>query len=97
MVALTAAAGLPQREVEPIAPTSPPDVRLPSGKMQREEILKAEYKKAVEESGTLLKMAEDLKIELEKNSSSVLSIPVLKKTEEIEKLARKIRSRLRQH
>ena len=70
---------------------------LPNGKLQREEILKSEYKKALTDADTLLKMAEDLKIEMERNDASVLSISVLKKTEDIEKLAKKIRSRLRQH
>ncbi len=97
LLALTAAVGLPQREAEPVDANTQRDVRLPNGKLQRDEILKAEYKKAVDESATLLKLAEELNIELERNSSSVLSVSSLKKTEEIEKLAKKIRSRLRQH
>jgi len=97
LLALTSASGLPQREAEAAADSSPQGLRLPNGKLQREEILKAEYKKALTDADDLLKMAEDLKIELEKNDASVLSISVLKKTENIEKLAKKIRSRLRQH
>jgi hypothetical protein len=70
-------------------------VRLPNGKSQQEAILKAEYEKALQESGELLELAENLKIELEKNQRHVLSVASLRKTEEIEKLAKRIRSRLR--
>lgn len=71
------------------------DIKLPSGKSQREEILKQDYQKAIEEAGKLVKLAEDLKAELEREDAHVLSLASLKKTEEIEKLARKIRGRLR--
>src|ERR1022692_107380 len=42
----------------------------------------------------LIELAEQLKQELEKNDRHVLSLSSLKKTEEIEKLAKRIRSRL---
>lgn len=71
------------------------DVRLPSGKSQQEEILKGEHKKAIEDTEKLIKLAEELKSDLEKDEYHVLSVASLKKTEEIEKLARKIRERLK--
>jgi hypothetical protein len=71
------------------------DVRLPSGKSQKEAILKMEYEKSLEDAGRLLELAEDLKIELEKSDRHILSLNALKKTEEIEKLAKRIRKRLR--
>ena len=71
------------------------DIQLPSGKSQHEEILKMEYEKTVEEAGKLLDLAEELKIELEKNDRHVLSISSLKKAEEIEKLAKRIQKRLK--
>ena len=40
-------------------------------------------------------LAESLKKELEKNETQVLSVSSLKKTEEIEKIARRIRARLK--
>jgi hypothetical protein len=69
--------------------------RLPNGKSQHEAILKAEFEKALKEAGDLFDLAEELKIELEKNQHHVLSVASIRKTEEIEKLAKKIRSRLR--
>ena len=71
------------------------DMRLPNGKSQREEILKADHQKSLQEAAQLVDLAESLKQDLEKNDRHVLSISSLKKTEEIEKLAKRIRSRLR--
>lgn len=71
------------------------DSKLPNGKSQREEILRHEHQKSLEDSEELLKLAEDLKMELEKNDRHVLSVSSLKKTEQIEKLAKRIRSRLK--
>ena len=79
-------------EVEPPAEE---EVRLPNGKLQRDEILKAEYQKSLDDARELSKLADDLKLDLEKNDRYVLSIATLKKTEEIEKLAKRIHDRLK--
>ena len=70
-------------------------VRLPSGKLQRDEILKAEHEQNLKDAAKLIEMAEELKEDLEKNDRYVLSISTLKKTDDIEKLVKKIRSRMR--
>jgi len=62
---------------------------------QIEQILKADHAKSVEDAGQLLKLAEDLKIELERSDRHVLSLSAIKKTEEIEKIAKRIRGRMR--
>lgn len=69
--------------------------RLPSGRSQREAILEMEHKKSLEDAEQLLELAEELKTELEKNDRHVLSVSSLRKTEEIEKLAKRIRKRLK--
>ena len=71
------------------------DVRLPNGKVQRDEILKAEHEQNLKDAAQLADLAEQLKLDLEKNDRFVLSLSTLKKTDEIEKLVKKIRSRLR--
>jgi hypothetical protein len=76
-------------------PQPPDDIRLPNGKLQRDEILKAEYQKSLEDARELSKLADELKLDLEKNDRNVLSIATLKKTEEIEKIAKRIRDRLK--
>jgi hypothetical protein len=70
------------------------DAPLPSGKSQQDEILKANHERDLKDAAQLIELAEQLKQELEKNDRHVLSISSLKKTEEIEKLAKRIHSRL---
>jgi hypothetical protein len=80
----------------PKEPTpDPSDIRLPNGKSQKEEILKADHEKSLEDAAKLMQLSEDLKIELEKNDRHVLSVSTLKKLEDIEKLSKRIRSRLK--
>ena len=74
-----------------------PEVRLPSGKLQKEEILREDHEKSVKDAAQLIDLAESLKAELEKDDTHVLSISSLKKTEEIEKLAKRIRTRLKRY
>ncbi len=64
-------------------------------KSQREEILKLDHKKNLEDAARLLELAQGLKSELEKSDRNVLPVSSLRKAEEIEKLARSIRGRLR--
>jgi hypothetical protein len=73
------------------------DVRLPSGKMQKDEILKADHAKTLEDAAALSKAAEDLKIELEKTDRHVLSVGTLKQLDNIERLTKRIRSRLKRY
>jgi hypothetical protein len=78
-----------------IPPEPPEEVRLPNGKLQREEIIKADYQKNLEDSRALSKLADQLKTDLEKSDYNVLSVGTLKKTEDIDRLARRIRDRLK--
>ena len=71
------------------------DPKLPNGKSQRDEILKAEHEENIKDAARLVEMAESLKIDLEKNDRFVLSLATIKKTDDIEKLVKKIRARLR--
>ena len=71
------------------------DVILPSGKSQKEEILKAEHRQNIKDAADLAELAEQLKIDLEKDDRYILSMATLKKTDDIEKLAKRIRARLR--
>jgi hypothetical protein len=80
-------------------PTTEPeeDVRLPNGKLQRDEIVKADYQKSLDDARELSKLADQLKADLEKNDRYVLSIPTLKKAEDIEKLAKRIHDRMKHY
>jgi hypothetical protein len=75
---------------------TPVDEHLRRTKQSRQEaMLKDDYKKSLEDAAELYKLAEELKIDLEKNDHNVLSLSAMKKTEEIEKLAKRIRGRMR--
>ena len=71
------------------------DVRLPNGKSQKDAILKNEHAQNLKDAAQLVELSQQLKEDLEKNDRFVLSIATLKKTDEIEKLVKKIRTRLR--
>jgi hypothetical protein len=71
------------------------DSHLPNGKLQRDEILKAEHDKNVKDAAQLVDLAQQLQQDIEKNDRFVLSLATLKKTDDIEKLVKKIRSRMR--
>jgi hypothetical protein len=78
------------------APSDPPeDVRLPNGKKQQDEILKADYEQNVKDAQELLNIARSFEEDLEKDDRYVFSLASLKKLDEIEKLTRRIRGRMK--
>jgi hypothetical protein len=85
-----------QPPLAPPAGTSP-DVQLPNGKWQHDEILKMEHKKNLEDAATMAKLAEEVSEDLEKDDRYVMSLKTLKKLDEIEKLAKAVRGRLKKY
>jgi hypothetical protein len=81
----------------PVHPDRHEDTKLPDGTSQKEAILKAEHERSLKDADALIKMAEDLKIDLEKNDRHVLSVATLKKLDEIEKITKRIRGRLKRY
>lgn len=77
------------------AAQTPQEPRLPDGRSQKEEILKSEHEKSLKDAGELMRLSEDLKIDLERNDRHVLSVATLKKLDEMEKLVKRIRSRMK--
>lgn len=96
LLMLTAASpiALSQETTAPL-PQIQEDPKLPDGRSQRDEILKVERADNIRDAGKLVEMAEGLKADLEKSDRFVLSMDTLKKTDDIEKLVKKIRARLR--
>lgn len=78
-------------------PGAPSDAKLPNGKLQRDEIAKADYKKNEQDAAELLRLAGELKADLDKDTAFVVSVKDMKRTEDIEKLARNIRGRLKRY
>jgi hypothetical protein len=68
--------------------------RLPNGRSQREAILKADWEANLKDTAALAEISQQLKEEMEKSDRNVLSLSIVKKTDEIEKLIKRIRSRM---
>jgi hypothetical protein len=81
----------------PTPPGQENDTRLPNGKLQRDEIAKADYKKNLDDATELARLAAEVSSDLQKESAYVVSLKTIKKTEDIEKLARNIRGRLKKY
>jgi hypothetical protein len=64
---------------------------------QRIMLIKADHKKNVEDATELLKLAEAVKTELDKEDAQVISVKTIKQTEDIERLAKSIHGRLKRY
>lgn len=71
--------------------------RTPDGRNRNEMILKAEHEASLKDITALQKLAEEVKIDMEKNDRHVLSVSTLKKLEEIEKLSKRVRGRMKRY
>jgi chaperonin cofactor prefoldin len=71
------------------------DTKLPNGKSQKNAIAKQNHEAALKDASDLIEAAKRLEEELKNAGSYVVPVSSVKKTEEIEKLARRIRSRLK--
>jgi hypothetical protein len=80
-------------------PPSPPgrneDEKLPNGKSMKNAIAKQNYEQSLRDADEMVEAAQSLRDDLRKAGTYVVSVSSLRKTEEIERLARKIRGRLK--
>ena len=79
----------------PVFPDNTEDVKLPNGTSQRQAILKSEHKKSLEDSAKLVELAGQVQADLDKTDANVVSLKTIKQLEEIEKLSKRIRLRLK--
>jgi hypothetical protein len=97
--AALAARILPGQVRNPGAPGAPDDtqddVRLPNGRKQQDAILQADYDRNLKDARDLIELARSFELDLEKEDRFVLSVASLKKLDDIEKLTRRIRGRLK--
>jgi hypothetical protein len=85
----------PHQDQMPVPGVPPDEVRLPNGKLQRDAILKADYDSNVKDARELIDLTKSFELDLEKSDANVLSLGLLKKLDDIEKLTRRIRGRMR--
>lgn len=67
----------------------------PNGPSRSREFLRDSFKKTQKDTEDLYVLASELKEEMDHTTEDVLSIKVMKKAEEIEKLAEKIKNRMK--
>ncbi len=69
--------------------------RIPTLNQQKEGLLKADHEKSLKDATELMRLSEELRIGLEKSDRYILSLDNLKKLDEIEKVVKRIRSRMK--
>ena len=73
------------------------DVKLPNGKSQKDEIIRADYERNLRDAGELARLSQEIKDDLEKGDRYLVSTKTLKKLEDVDKLSKDIRQRLRRN
>ena len=80
--------------IDPNSGEKPGGVRLPNGKSQQDEILKADYQKNLKDARELLILARTFEENLEKDDAFVFSLASVKKLDDMEKITKRIRGRM---
>jgi hypothetical protein len=73
------------------------EVKLPNGKSQKDEIIRVDYERNLRDAGQLARLSEEIKDDLEKGDRYLVSTKTLKKLDDVEKLSKDIRQRLRRN
>ena len=84
-----------RRRPDPFPKHPEEDAKLPNGKSQKDAIAKYNHEQSLKDANDLVEAATGLRDELQKAGNYVVPLTSVKKTEEIEKLARRIRGRLK--
>jgi hypothetical protein len=83
------------RDTDPNSPDQDQDdPRLPNGKSQKDAIAQSEHEKALKDAEALVSLSNQLKDDIQKAGNFVVPVSALRKTQEIEKLARSVRTHL---
>ncbi len=72
-----------------------PEKRLPNGKLQSDEILKQDYQNSIKDVHQLVTLTQQLESDMQRETGQVLSLGDLKRLDEIERIAKRIRGRMR--
>jgi hypothetical protein len=83
--------GRPGAEVPPMGPPSSPQMQERQARSQNSE----RQKRLMADTDKLLVLATELKQDVDKTNKDVLSVDVIKKADEIEKLARRVKEQMK--
>ena len=73
----------------------PSDTNVPDIKIPAEAILKADYEQNVKDARELTTLAKSIELDFDKNDQNVLSLSLLKKLDDVEKITKRIRGRIK--
>ncbi|WP_348268975.1 hypothetical protein P8936_07335 [Edaphobacter paludis] len=85
------APGRPGVEVPPMGPSVSPQIQARQAQSQNSE----RQKRLIADTNKLLVLATELKQDVDKTNKDVLSVDVIKKADEIEKLAHSVKERMK--
>jgi hypothetical protein len=95
---LVAQSGTNPLDLPPVAPPGQPrDLKLPNGKSQSDAIVKADYKKNLQDAAMLVDLSQEIRDELQQSDAYIVPLKTVKKLEDLEKLSRNIRGRLKRN
>lgn len=83
--------GQPGADLPPMGPTLPPEIQAQQARSRNSQ----RQKQLVEDTNKLLVLATQLKQDVDKTNKDVLSVDVIKKADEIEKLAHSVKERMK--
>lgn len=83
--------GRPGAELPPIGPSVSPEIQAQQARLRNNE----RQKQLVEDTDKLLVLATQLKQDVDKTNKDVLSVDVIRKADEIEKLAHSVKERMK--
>lgn len=83
--------GRPGVDVPPIGPSLSPEMQAQQARSRNSD----RQKRLVEDTNKLLVLATELKQDVDKTNKDVLSVDVIKKADEIEKLAHSVKERMK--
>ena len=69
--------------------------RLTNGQKQTDAILKADYELNIKDARALTALARSIELDFDKNDENVLSLGLLRKLDDVDKLTKRIRMRIR--
>ena len=78
-----------------VAQRQEPEPRMPDGSSRRLTILKSDAKKSKEDIEKLIALAHELREAIERSEYHAVDLGAVRKTEEIERLAKRIRGRMK--
>ena len=72
-----------------------PDRQMPNGRKQSDMILKSDYEQNVKDARELTALSKSIELDFDRSDEHVLSLGLLKKLDDVERITKRIRTRLR--